>query len=73
MYGIWENPFATIPGSPFPNNATALRTFSQSETTRFLAGPYGFFVLDPSINLLAALSEHTKKTEHESCGKCTHC
>lgn len=73
MYGIWENPFATIPGSPFPNNAIALQTFSPSETTRFLAGPYGFFVLDPAINLLAALTEHTKKTANESCGKCTPC
>jgi formate dehydrogenase beta subunit len=73
MYGIWENPFSTIPGNTFPNNTAALQPFSQSETTRFLAGPYGFFVLDPAINLLVALTEHTKKTANESCGKCTPC
>lgn len=73
MYGTWENPFSATPENAFPNDTTALQTFSQSETTRFLAGPYGFFVLDPSINLLAALTEHTKKVADESCGKCTPC
>lgn len=72
-YGIWENPFSTTPKNAGANNALALSTFSQSETTRFVAGPYGFFVFDPSVNLLAALAEHTKKTANESCGKCTPC
>ena len=72
-YGTWENPFSTMPGNTLPDNALALLTFSKYENTRFIAGPYGFFVLDPSINLLAALAEHTKKTADESCGKCTPC
>ena len=72
-YGIWENPFSAMPGNTLPDNAPALQTFSQSENTRFVAGPYGFFVFDPSINLLAALAEHTQKTADQSCGKCTPC
>lgn len=72
-YGVWENPFSKNSVNPLPDSALTMQSFSASQSSSFVAGPYGFFVFEPSINLLAALTEHTKKTANESCGKCTPC
>ncbi len=72
LHGSWTPTLDTNDES-ISKNLEMLRQFSTNEETQFVAGPHGFFLFDPSVNMLAALAEHTKKAAAQSCGKCTPC
>jgi formate dehydrogenase beta subunit len=72
-YEIWKNPFSSAAKDISPDAEQYLLENSESNSMSFVAGPYGFFAFEPSINLLKALTEHTKNTAIQSCGKCTPC
>jgi len=78
FYGVWGNEvfddrkqksasieeFSVLKNVDFFNEGNPIQAFF---------GDKGFLIFDKSVNLLDALWRHMRKSEAESCGKCTPC